>query len=170
MERSLRCFRPNWNLRLFRHREVQLEDLGLNELPGTGDNEIHEHFQLEGSIGFLQHPLMHKDYRGITAWVDRHNKYATWEAHMYRLLREEPIGISPWRFLRLDPFRRKRVLRRLWARTPARPPLRFFIWYLAKGGWRDGLVGLIFCSLMAFYELIINIKLRELESGRGINV
>lgn len=168
MGRPLDCFRPNWNLRLFRHALASIEDLGLNDLPGTGDNEIHEHFQVRGSIGFLSAPLRHDDYRGITAWIARHNKYSSWEAHMYRQLRDEPIGARPWQLPSLDPFRRKRVLRRYWARAPARPVLRFVIWYFAKGGWRDGLVGLTFCSLMGFYELMISVKLRELESDSGL--
>jgi len=169
MGRSLDCFRPNWNLRLFRHSMAAIEDLGLHDLPGTGDNEIHEHFQVRGSIGFLSAPLVHDDDRGITAWLARHNKYATWEAHLYRVLRGESIGVRPWELMALDPFTRKRVLRRYWARMPARPLLRFLIWYLAKGGWRDGLVGLTFCSLMAFYELTISLKLRELEARLGIS-
>src|SRR5215218_3161815 len=111
MGRSLRCFRPNWNLRLFRAGEGRMEDLGLAELPGTGDNEIHEHAVVDGPIGFLQSPLLHDDYRGLDAWLDRHHRYATWEAHLYRKLRDEPIGVTPRAFLRLDPFRRKRVLR-----------------------------------------------------------
>lgn len=169
MERSLDCFRPNWNLRLFRHDVAAIENVGLNDLAGTGDNEIHEHFQVRGSIGFLSAPLLHNDFRGITAWIARHNKYATWEAHMYRQLREEPIGVRPWQLMNIDPFRRKRVLRRYWVRTPARPVLRFLIWYLGKGGWRDGRVGLIFCALMAFYEFMISLKLHELEARGEIN-
>ena len=84
MGRSMRCFRPNWNLRLFRRERGRIEDLGLHEVPGTGDNEIHEHIQLDGKVGYLRSPLLHEDYRGLTAWLDRHNKYATWEAHLYR--------------------------------------------------------------------------------------
>ena len=163
MERSLRCFRPNWNVRLFRYGSVEMEDLGLHDLPGTGDNEIHEHFVPTGRLDFLEAPLLHHDYRGIGPWFDRHNKYATWEAHLYAKLRREPIGVSPWELLRMDAFRRKRVARQIWVRLPARPALRFLIWYFLRGGFRDGRVGLLFCYLMSTYELMVSLKLRELE-------
>jgi len=162
--RSMRCFRPNWNLRLFRHRLGRVEDLEMNDVPQTGDNEIHEHIALDGRIGFLQSPLLHDDDRGLTAWLDRHNKYATWEAHVYRKFRAEPIGVGPLGFLRLDPFRRKRVLRRVWVRMPLRPLLRFFTWYVVRRGFLDGRQGFVFCLLMAYYELIIGAKLRELQA------
>jgi glycosyltransferase involved in cell wall biosynthesis len=71
MGRSLRCFRPNWNLRLFRRNGAHLEDLRLGDLPGTGDNEIHEHFVLDGRPGYLRSPLLHDDDRGLSAWLDR---------------------------------------------------------------------------------------------------
>jgi hypothetical protein len=71
--RPLRSYRPDWNLRLFRHGLASIEDLGMADLPGTGDNEIHEHFELEGSIGFLRAPLLHDDYRGIERRIVQRN-------------------------------------------------------------------------------------------------
>jgi glycosyltransferase involved in cell wall biosynthesis len=164
MGRTLRCFSPNWNMRLFRRGRGEIEDLELHDVPGTGDNEIHEHVAVDGSTGFLRTPLRHDDYRGLTAWLNRHNRYATWEAHLYRKFRREPIGVGPIGFLRLDAFQRKRVLRRLWVRMPFRPPIRFFVWYVGRGGFRDGREGFVFCVLMSYYEFIIGAKLRELES------
>lgn len=166
MDRSLRCFRPNWNLRLFRRGRGHIEDLGLHDLPGTGDNEIHEHVVVDGPVGLLQSPLLHDDYRGITPWLDRHNRYATWEAHLYGKLRAEPL-LPVLRQLRTaNPLARKRALRLLWVRLPYRPPLRFLVWYFARRGFLDGRAGFIFCVLMAYYELTINIKLRELEAAQ----
>ena len=164
MGRKLRCFSPNWNMRLFRRGSGRMEDLELQDVPGTGDNEIHEHVTVDGSTGFLRTPLNHDDYRGLTAWLDRHNRYATWEAHLYRKFRREPIGVGPRGFLRLDPFQRKRVLRRLWVRFPLRPGIRFLVWYVGRRGFLDGRPGFVFCVLMSYYEFIIGAKLRELGS------
>jgi glycosyltransferase involved in cell wall biosynthesis len=164
MGRSLRCFRPNWNLRLVRTGLGFVEDLGLAALPGTGDNEIHEHVRVHGSAGYLRSPLLHEDYRGLTEWLDRHNKYATWEAHLYARLRAEPVGVTPLTLLRLPPFERKRALRRVWVRLPGRPLLRFLVWYLGRRGFLDGREGLVFCLLMAHYEFIIGLKERELRT------
>jgi hypothetical protein len=164
MGRSLRCFRPNWNMRLFRAGRGRFEDLELHDLPGTGDNEIHEHVVVDGATGYLRTPLLHDDYRGLTAWLDRHNRYATWEAHLYLKFRAEPVGVGPLGFLRLDPFARKRALRRLWVRLPLRTPLRFLVWYVGRRGFLDGRAGFAFCVLMSYYEYIIGAKLRELEA------
>ena len=163
--RELRCFRPNWNLRLFRNGKGRMEDLGLHQLPDTGDNEIHEQVVVDGSIGYLAHPLLHDDYRGITQWIDKHNRYATWEAHLYLQLRQQPIDMAVSALA--DPLRRKRVLRRLWVRLPARPILRFLIWYGLRRGFVDGLPGLTYCALMGWYELLIGIKVRELRRSDG---
>lgn len=162
MGRVMRCFQPNWNMRLFRAGTARMEDLGLESLPGTGDNEIHEHVVVDGRTGFLTTPLTHDDFRGLTAWLERHNKYATWEAHLYRKLRREPVRIT--RLLRANAFERKRILRRLWVRLPGRPALRFLTWYVVRRGFLDGPQGLHFCLLMAHYELTISLKMRELAA------
>jgi glycosyltransferase involved in cell wall biosynthesis len=161
---KLSCYRPDWNLRLFRHVRASIEDLGLYGLAGTGDNEIHEHFLLDGSYGFLTSPLLHNDYRGIGHWVERHNKYATWEAHLYRRWRGQPIDFRPSSLK--DPVARNRMLRRIWVRLPARPVLRTCIWLIGKQSFRDGSNGVVYAFLMGWYELIIGLKLKELMSER----
>jgi glycosyltransferase involved in cell wall biosynthesis len=159
--KELRSYRPDWNLRLFRHSLAAVEDLGLHHLDGTGDNEIHEHFILDGTTGFLEHPLLHDDYRGIGPWIERHNKYATWEAHLYRRLRSEPVSfaLSSVR----DPTSRNRLIRRVWVRLPGRPLVRFLVWYLGKRAILDGWTGFQYAFLMAWYEFVISVKVRELE-------
>lgn len=166
MGRAMRSFRPNWNLRLFRRGLGRIEDLRLAGVPNTGDNEIHEHVTVSGPTRYLETPLLHNDYRGLTAWLERHNKYATWEAHLYERFRQEPLGAGPLELLRLDPFRRRRLLRRLWVRLPFRPGVRFMVWYFGRRGFLDGRAGFVFCVLMSYYEFIIGAKLKELEQER----
>ncbi len=165
--RSLRCLRPNWNLRLFKHRLGRFEDLGLGRLPGTGDNEVHEHVRLNGRAGFLRPPLLHRDERGIAAWLERHIRYSIWEAHLYRRLRAEPLLPALPDLLARDPVRQRRALRRVWVRLPCRPALRFFVWYVLRRGFLDGRAGLVYCLLMAWYELVIGLRLRELDAPPG---
>ncbi len=166
MGRRMRSFSPNWNMRLFRPERARVEELGLAELAGTGDNEIHEHFFVAGRATYLEPRLIHQDYRGIGHWIDRHNKYATWEAHLYARLAREPLLFDLWCLPRLEPFRRKRVLRKVWVRLPGRSPLRFFTWYVLRRGFLDGREGFYFCMLMAWYELLISLKSRELRVSR----
>ena len=167
MGKRMRSFQPNWNLRLFRRGKGRIETLDLEDVPGTGDNEIHEHIVVDGAVGFLSSPLLHNDYRGLTPWLERHNRYATWEAHLYRRFRREPVGVGPLQLFRVDAWRRKRALRRIWVRLPFRPPIRFFVWYVLRRGFLDGRAGFTFCVLMSYYEFIIGAKLRELERSGG---
>lgn len=166
MGRSLRCFRPNWNMRLFRHRRGVFEDLGLFNLPGTGDNEIHEHVLIDGRAAFLHEPLLHDDHDTLSQWLERHNRYATWEAHLYRRFRSEPVGAGPRDLLRMNAFQRRRALRRIWVRLPGRPVLRFLLFYGWRRGFLDGRAGFVYSVLMGYYEFIIGLKIGEIEMER----
>jgi glycosyltransferase involved in cell wall biosynthesis len=159
MGRSLRSFRPNWNLRLFKHRLGRYEVLG-REAPATGDNEVHEHVQLDGRVGRLRTPLRHEDRRPLRAWVDNHNRYSDWETHVYRQLRREPLGAL--QLLSSGPGGwRHNGLKRLWVRLPCRPLARFAAFYVLRRGFLDGRAGFRYGVLMAFYEYLIGLKLRE---------
>jgi glycosyltransferase involved in cell wall biosynthesis len=160
--RSLRSFRPNWNLRLFRHRRGRYEYLATNA-PATGDNEVHEHVIVSGRVSYLHAPLLHEDLRPIRAWIDNHNRYSDWEAQVYVQMRREPLQFTA--FLRSEPVWRKRMLKRLWVRLPFRPILRFFLYYLARRGILDGRQGFQYAVLMAYYEFLISLKLREFRSA-----
>lgn len=79
------CWYPSWNLRLFQHRLGRYEMLESGRLE-TGDNEVHEHVLLDGEAGYLQHDLLHYDYRSLHHFFERHNRYSTWEAeHRWRV-------------------------------------------------------------------------------------
>jgi glycosyltransferase involved in cell wall biosynthesis len=164
MGRSLRSFRPDWNLRLFRHRLGRYELLAT-EAPGTGDNEVHEHVVLRGRAGRLRSPLRHEDRRPLRAWVENHNRYSDWETHVYRQLRSEPFGVGA--LLSGGPGRwRHNGLKRLWVRLPCRPLARFVAFYLLRRGFLDGRAGFRYGVLMAFYEYLIGLKLREQDQPR----
>jgi glycosyltransferase involved in cell wall biosynthesis len=156
--RSLRSFRPNWNLRLFKHRLGRYEELAT-EVPATGDNEAHEHVVLDGAAGFLRNPLLHEDKRPLRAWIDNHNRYSEWEAEVYRQLRREPLDLRG--LLGRGPEWRHNQLKKLWVRMPFRPWARFLAFYVLKRGFLDGTEGFLYSVLMAYYEFLIGLKLRE---------
>jgi glycosyltransferase involved in cell wall biosynthesis len=165
MGRSLRSFRPNWNLRLFKHRLGRYERLATNA-PATGDNEVHEHVVLQGRVGYLSSPMLHEDQRPLRSWVDNHNRYSEWEVEVYRRLRSEPLGLAA--LLSGGPGRwRHNGLKRLWVRLPLRSLARFVAFYVLRRGFMDGRAGFRYGVLMGYYEYLIGLKLRELElAGR----
>jgi hypothetical protein len=48
----------------------------------SGDNEVHEHIVMStGDAGYLAHEFLHYAYPDLSAWIEKHNRYTTWEAH-----------------------------------------------------------------------------------------
>ena len=63
---------------LFRRGAAKFERLVSD--PATGlDMEVHERLITNGPVGSLKMPLIHEDFKGLEAYIDRHNKYSTWE-------------------------------------------------------------------------------------------
>ena len=61
----------------------------------------------------------------------------------------------------LDPVRRRRALKELSFRLPFRPTLRFVYMYLLRGGLLDGIPGYHYCRMLAIYEYMIVLKIKE---------
>ena len=162
--RSLNSFRPNWNLRLFKHRLGRYEPLATNTA-NTGDNEVHEHIVLSGKAGYLRAPLLHDDKRPLRAWVENHNRYSEWEAEVYSQLLQEPINLG--RIFSTDSVWRRRILKRVWVRMPCRPFGRFLLFYLFRRGFMDGRQGFWYSVLMGYYEFLISLKSRELARAKN---
>ncbi len=138
-----------WNLRLFKHPLGRYERIPDSTLGRAGDNEAHEHVELEGRVLRLDNELDHYAYPTIASWVEKHNRYAIWEAAAYDRIVNEPI---PRTIVGAQRFRRR--LRKLAARLPMRPFIRFLYAYVLRRGFLDGRPGLIFCGLLAFYDFL----------------
>lgn len=151
-----------WNLRLFKHGLGRYERMPVAPGSRTGDNEAHEHVELNGSVKRLVHELDHYAYPTIDSWVEKHNRYAAWEAEMYdRFLREPvPVGIGPGK-------RFKRRLKKVYLRLPMRPLVRFLYSYIVRLGFLDGMPGLIFCTLLAFYDFLAWANVYERRVARA---
>ncbi len=154
---------PDWNLRLFKHKKGRYENLETGDVPNTGDNEVHEHVILDGKAGYLKNDMIHEDFRDLYHWIERHNRYSNWEAHVYRNLLTgkddtDTIGAN----LFGNALQRKRFLKKLWVRLPFKPFLRFVLFYIIQRGFLDGRAGYIYARLLSQYEYQIGIKLYEL--------
>jgi glycosyltransferase involved in cell wall biosynthesis len=163
---------PDWNLRLFKHKAGRYENLHTEDIPNTGDNEVHEHVILQGKVGYLQQDMLHIDFRDIYHWLERHNRYSNWEARVYYNLltrRDESGTIGANLFG--DSVQRKRFLKRIWVKLPLKPLLRFILFYIIRGGFLDGKAGYIYGRLLSQYEYQIGVKLYELRRfGGKLNV
>ncbi len=159
---------PDWNLRLFKHERGRYENLHTEDIPNTGDNEVHEHVVLPGKVGYLKNDMLHIDYRDVYHWLERHNRYSNWEARVYyNILNDRDDRGTIGANLLGDSVQRKRFLKKIWVRLPFKPTLRFILSYLIRLGFLDGVAGYIYARLLSQYEYQIGIKLHELRNFGG---
>jgi glycosyltransferase involved in cell wall biosynthesis len=145
-----------WNLRLFKHQLGRYEKMPDDTAGRAGDNEAHEHVELEGRVLRLRCELEHHAYPTVAVWVEKHNRYAIWEAANYERFVSEPIPTTIGRSKRL-----KRALKKIVLRLPLRPVVRFVYAYFLRLGFLDGKPGFYFCGLLAFYDFLAQVNLYE---------
>lgn len=149
---------PSWNLRLFKHRLGRYEKLHSADT-GSGDNEVHEHVEVQGKTAHLKNDMLHYAYPDIYTWMEKHNRYSNWEARVEVEGAAASAG-SPQIGAHLSSRRRLRE----WSRCiPFRPTARFLYSYILKRGFLDGRAGFIFCRLLATYEMLNVYKAHELR-------
>jgi glycosyltransferase involved in cell wall biosynthesis len=150
---------PSWNVRLFKHRLGRYERIGTLGDTGSGDNEVHEHVVLPaGEAGYLKNDFLHFAYPDLATWVEKHNRYSTWEAHAMLAGDAGRLTASPFG----GPIERRRWLKAVARRLPFRPLLRFLYAYVLKGGFLDGYPGYCMCRLLAWYEFMSSAKYYEM--------
>lgn len=163
---------PDWNLRLFKYGLGRYENLKTEDIPNTGDNEVHEHVLLQGKVGYLKHDMLHIDFRDIYHWLERHNRYSNWESRVYyNFLKDGDISGTVKANLFGNAIQRKRFLKKIWVWLPLKPLLRFILTYIFRLGFLDGKAGYIYARLLSQYEYQIGVKLYELRQfGGHLNV
>lgn len=148
-----------WVLRLFRHKLGRYEKMSVTPGSRTGDCEAHEHVNFNGKAERLPGSVLHYAYPSIDVWVEKHNRYANWEAELYEkfvsgAFREGEGNLGGVRRL-------KRRVKTMYLRLPFRPLFRFFYHYVARFGFLDGKPGFILCVLLGFYDFLSWAKVYE---------
>lgn len=129
------------------------------EKSGHGQREV-----VDGGAAYLQASWRHEPFsKGVTGWIERHNKYSSEESLLMLELEREPMA---WRrVLASDPVLRRREMKKLSARVPLRPLLRFLYLYILKRGFLDGYAGLIYCSMVMANQIHLSAKIAEQRTG-----
>lgn len=148
---------------LFRGGKARFEELDAS-VRTAHDMEVHERMIVTGRVGRLATPLIHCDFKGLTAYIDRHNQYSSWEAGVrYRSLRTGSYGdatINPRLFGNTQE--RRRFLKHIAMRVPFEPLAWFAYHYILRLGFLEGRRGLIACQIRADYIRQARAKLYEL--------
>ncbi len=128
--------------------DYQLRLLRVLDARYREDRTVHELVDLKGEAGHLQNTLIHYNYSTLAEFCTRQRFYASMEAvDMSR----RGIRVKPQNYL-LQPWRQ------FWRR------------YVTWEGYKDGGIGLLLSSLMAYYELRSYLELWSLRRGKPTKV
>jgi glycosyltransferase involved in cell wall biosynthesis len=127
------------------------------------DMEVHEHVVVEGRTAKLKGKIEHHNIESLSRYIQKHNEYSNWEAHVLADQTRSDQELKP------SPFgsqaQRRRWLKRKLFRLPGSPVLLFLYRYLLRLGFLDGVPGLIYCSFQAVQMFHTKAKMYELHTG-----
>lgn len=112
---------PDYQLRLMRADRARYDPA----------REVHEVVILDGTAGYLEHPLVHYNYDTWAQFREKQRRYARFEA---RVLRQQGVHPRLYTFLTMP-------VREFWRR------------YVTLRGYQDGVHGLRLAFYMAWYTL-----------------
>lgn len=118
---------------------------------------------IDGEVGYLKEHFLHYNFsKGLREWIERHNRYSTFEAEeTVKALKDRPLRLR--NLFARDAMTRRFELKNLSFRMPLRPLVKFLYLYLLKFGILDGRAGLTYCTLQMIYEYQICVKVREMQ-------
>jgi len=132
---------PAWQARYVRTATFRFVQVGhgQREAPGL-------------RLGHLKASYLHDiSVADPSAWEKKHRRYAAEEAAQF--LADQRAGGARWAALWSGPpLARRRALKHLSYRLPARPLLRFLYQYFWRRGFLDGPPARRYCALLARYE------------------
>jgi glycosyltransferase involved in cell wall biosynthesis len=107
----------------------------------VGDND-HAQVKVDtGRVGTLKNRMRHFSYWTYDAWFRKLDRYTTYQARVWYHAGRRPSALH----------------------MLLRPPIRFFRDYVLQLGFLDGLVGLQYAGLQAFYTFMKQARLWELH-------
>ena len=127
--------------------------------------EVHEHVLVEGRTAKLKNPLEHHNVESLSRYIQKHNEYSNWEAHLWLYGETSAEELRPSFFG--SQAQRRRWLRKKFFSIPGSPVLFFFYKYILCLGSLDGVPGLIYCGFQGVQFFHIKAKIYELGQGKG---
>jgi glycosyltransferase involved in cell wall biosynthesis len=151
-----------WKLALFRRGKGRFECRLKNQDASMADMEIHEHIVVEGATGKLRNPLLHNNVESLSRYIQKHDEYSNWEAHVLLGRSDDSDKELPPSLFGSQAQRRRWLKRKLFA-VPGSPVLLFLYRYLLRFGFLDGVPGLIYCGFQAVQMFHSKAKIYELK-------
>jgi glycosyltransferase involved in cell wall biosynthesis len=149
---------PSYQVRLGRYPAFRFQQVGHGQREDINPDRI----------GSLKSSYFHFSFsKGLDDWFARHNRYSSDEA--LRIVEHggsdamDLAGLFDWSC----PTRRRRAIKAIASRLPFRPAMRFLYMYVARFGFLDGYAGYQYCRLLAIYQAMIDMKVREARRPEG---
>jgi len=121
------------------------------------DMEVHEHPIIVGKVGLIHEKIIHKDYKNLEYYIEKHNAYSSWEAQRYLLLKKNKNK-------KLSLNQRTKYLL---LSTGLLPVFYFIGAYFFKLGFLDGKEGFFLARFKARYFLQIQTKVALLKKNES---
>jgi glycosyltransferase involved in cell wall biosynthesis len=118
--------------------------LFLKDMAFIKDRKVHEKVVVKGKVGYLKNPLEHYTYRTVSDYIKKIDRYSTLSAEE---LREK--GVNPGMITMV-----------------VHPVSTFFKMFFLRGGFMDGIHGLILAILYSYYTFLKYLKLWESSSHK----
>src|SRR6185312_1252039 len=123
-----------------------------------------QHFFVHGATAKLRAPVYDDISSSLAEWTQRHNRWSDAEVAETLAPSAGVVSAAAGR----DPVRRKRALRAGYNRLPKffRAFSLFGYRYFVRGGFMDGIEGLIFFVLQTFwFRFLVDAKIHEATRG-----
>jgi len=147
---------PVYQVRLIDKQRARFEDYG------HGQREV-----VSGETGVLEMPYLHYNFsKGLEEWLDKHNRYSSLEAT--QALNEPPVVLTQAMsdLFSSDAVRRRRRLKALVYRMPAKSTAIMLYTMIFRLGFLDGKAGWNYARLRGLYESMIAVKMSVLRHRR----
>ncbi|HEY4302441.1 MAG TPA: glycosyltransferase family 2 protein [Candidatus Didemnitutus sp.] len=141
---------PAWQARFVRRDRFRFIQVGHGQREAP-----------EMKMGYLQSNYLHDiSVPDPAAWEQKHRRYAAEEAAQF--LADDRANDFAWRALWAGPpLARRRAVKHLSYRLPARAWLRFVYQYYWRRGFLDGAAARRYCRLLARYEAFTVAEIRR---------
>jgi glycosyltransferase involved in cell wall biosynthesis len=140
-------FSYNFDLRMWRTGKARFEDRSVNE-----------HALVKGKTVRIESHVNHSNYKSISDWLDKHNRYSSLEAQS--IIKGNITGdVRPC--LWGNPAERRMFFRLVFRHMPARHLFYFIYRFIFRLGFLDGKGGFRYSFLHAAYLFWIDMKIDE---------
>jgi glycosyltransferase involved in cell wall biosynthesis len=137
----------------FGNFEIRLADQDTS----MGDMEVHEHVIVNGNVGVLENPILHRNVNSLSRFIIKHDEYSNYES---KLFIEGGKGDLKENFFGSKEERR-RFLKKRFIRNPISPIGYFIYLFIIKRGFLDGKSGFYYILYQCIYLYFISSKIYE---------